>query len=132
MSSRRTLGIVLIGAPLVMAAMTAGCASVMENKTVSRIAPDWFEAKSKEVKGQGYPKLSDVPPTVPTPNNRATLEAEAKTLKEVRDQLAGSPDYALPTDASDDDIRARAAQLRAQTEEGGAAPQPRPSATPTP
>ena len=112
-------------------ALAAGCASVMDNKTVSRIAPDWFEAKSREVKGQGYPSLSDVPATTPPPNDRAKLEADAAQLKAQSVKLETDPQYALPT-RTEEEMRANAAQLRALADKGGEPPQPKPSATPTP
>jgi hypothetical protein len=112
-------------------ALAAGCASVMDNKTVSRIAPDWFEAKSKEVKGQGYPSLNDVPAAVPPPNDKAEMQAAATRLKAEAVRLDTDPAYALPN-ADDVAARAKAAQSRALAEKGGAPPQPKPSATPTP
>lgn len=112
-------------------ALAAGCTSVMENRTVSRIAPAWFEAKSKEVKGQGYPSLGDVPTAVPTPNDKVELQAAATRLKAEAVRLSTDPAYAVPN-PDDEAARAKAAQLRAIAEQGGAPPQPKPSATPTP
>jgi hypothetical protein len=112
-------------------ALAAGCNTVMENKTVARIAPAWFEAKSKEVKGQGYPSLRDVPATIPPPNDKAEMKAAALRLKAEADRLATDPAYAVP-DPDEAAARAKAAQLRASADQGGAPPQPKPSATPTP
>ena len=125
--SARPLTLLALGA----LALVAGCASVMENRTVSRIAPEWFEAKSKEVKGQGYPSLSDVPTAAPTPNDKAEMQAVADRLKAEAARMSSDPAYAVP-DPDDAAARAKAAQLRALAEPGGAPPQPKPSATPTP
>jgi hypothetical protein len=112
-------------------ALTAGCNTVMENKTVARIAPEWFEAKSKEVKGQGYPSLTDVPAVVPPPNDKAEMQAAADRLKAEGQRFATDPALAVPT-PDDEAARARAAQLRALADQGGAAPQPKSPTTPTP
>jgi hypothetical protein len=112
-------------------ALAAGCNTVMENKTVAMIAPEWFEAKSKEVKGQGYPSLNDVPATVPPPNDKVEMQAAANRLKAEAVRLSTDPAYAVPN-ADDAEARAKAAQLRALAEKGGAPPQPKPPTTPTP
>ena len=39
----------------------------MDNKQIAAISPDWFKAKSEEVKGAGYPSLVDVPQPRPLP-----------------------------------------------------------------
>jgi hypothetical protein len=112
-------------------ALAGGCTSIMENTTISQVAPAWFEDKSREVKGEGYPSLAEVPATIPTPNDQAQVQAQAAALKAESEHLTTAPELQLPG-ITEEELRARAAQLRAQTEQGGAAPQPRPSASPRP
>jgi hypothetical protein len=112
-------------------ALAGGCSSIMDNKTISQVAPEWFEAKSREVKGEGYPSLSDVPEVRVPPNEQALLLAQADALKAESDRLNGTADFAL-TEITDESIRASAAQARAIAEQGGEPPQPKPSPTPTP
>lgn len=89
-------------------ALLGGCADLMGRSVV---APEWFEAKAEEVKGQGYPDLYSVPQAQPfTPRSdwedvARQLEAEAAPLRE-----AARNDEGVPTS---EEIRARAAQLRA-------------------
>jgi hypothetical protein len=97
------------------------CTTIMDSKTVSQMAPEWFAAKSKEVKGEGYPSLNDVPDTIPPPNDRVALEAKAAALKAESARLANDPAYASST-VTDEELRARAAQLRAQAEKELAPP----------
>ena len=37
--------------------LLSGCADLMQQTAISQIAPEWFEAKAVEVKGEGYPEL---------------------------------------------------------------------------
>lgn len=89
-------------------ALLGGCADLMGRSVV---APEWFEAKAEEVKGQGYPSLR----AVPQPGEFTSvdewqvvvddLESEAAPLR-----AAAADEMAAPTSA---EIRARAAQMRA-------------------
>lgn len=100
--------------------MAAGCADIMQQSAVSQLAPEWFAEKAVEVKGEGYPKLSDVPPVRPFSGTQKEWEAQADALKTDAEQLearnADKSDYATP-----DELRATAAQWRAIAE-GQAAP----------
>lgn len=94
-------------------ALLGGCADLMGRSVV---APDWFEAKADEVKGQGYPDLYEVPvASAFTPSEQweaaaEELKAEAAPLRDP----AAAQDRAL----SSAEIRARAAQLRAGVTDG--------------
>jgi hypothetical protein len=97
-------------------ALTGGCADLMQRST---IAPEWFQAKAVEVKGEGYPDLAEIPTAQEIAGSQEGWEAEAAALKaEVAEiQAAAGPDEPVPTD---DEIRAKAAQLRALLENGRA------------
>ena len=99
------------------AALTSGCADLMQRST---IAPEWFQAKAVEVKGEGYPELAEIPTAKSVAGSQSSWEAEAEALKaEVAEiQAAAGPDRPIPTD---EELRAKAAQLRALLENGRAA-----------
>ena len=89
-------------------AFLGGCADLMGRSVV---APDWFEAKAEEVKGQGYPDLYAVPEESEFTSREdweavtTELQAEAAPLRDA----ATAEEEAMSSAA----IRARAAQLRA-------------------
>jgi hypothetical protein len=92
-----------------------GCADLMSR---TQAAPAWFEAKAVEVKGEGYPSLSEVPTLRTDADTQAEWDAQGEALRAKADAIeaeaAGDP---APTA---DEIRARAAQLRAMTEQRAA------------
>jgi hypothetical protein len=103
---------------------TSGCADLMQRST---IAPEWFQAKALEVKGEGYPKIADIPEARGSTADQAQWEAAAATLQaEAKEIEAKLGEGGNPTE---EEIRATAAQLRAQVENGNAA---EPSASPKP
>lgn len=110
---------VAIMAGLGGAALTGGCADIMQQQTIAQIAPDWFSEKALEVKGQGYPDLYDIPQARPTGGNQAQWNQTAASLKEQANKLEADATRqgAIRTD---EDVRATAAQWRACVEEGRA------------
>ncbi len=88
--------------------------------------PDWFVAAQKEVQGEGYPELADVPaaktPTR-TPAQQQTVETDLRTTRQAVETHNPYPDP--PRTA--DEIRATAAQMRAATGE-----EPAPESSPPP
>ncbi len=114
---------ILIG--LAGLSMTAGCADIMQQSAVSQIAPEWFAEKAIEVKGEGYPELSDVPQVRPIDGTPKEWTAQADKLKADADVLearnAGEQDTRTP-----DEIRATAAQWRALAEGTAAPADPKP------
>lgn len=98
-----------------------GCADLMQQTAISQIAPEWFEAKAVEVKGEGYPELADIPAVRPFEGTQQQWTREATELKASAEKLeAARPS---PTDIrTADEIRASAAQWRALAE--GSAPPP--------
>ena len=100
--------------------LTAGCVDLMQQSYITQIAPEWFEAKAVEVKGEGYPELADVPEVRKAESTLAQSDRSAAALKNAADkleaQLAAQGDI-----RSDEAVRATAAQWRATLEEGAAA-----------
>src|SRR5262249_23066869 len=95
---------------LTAAVLLGGCADLMKR---SAVAPDWFQAKAVEVKGEGYPSLKDIPVTRGTNAKGAEAwKTEAASLKAEAAKLEAktTEGEAIPTD---EEVRARAAQLRA-------------------
>ncbi|MDZ4762210.1 MAG: hypothetical protein SGJ21_14185 [Alphaproteobacteria bacterium] len=95
-----------------------GCADLMNRSTV---APEWFQAKAKEVEGEGYPKLADVPVERGATDDRPVWEAEAEGLR-AEAQTIETETASDATPPTAEEIRAKAAQLRALTEKGSAPP----------
>lgn len=116
-------------AGLLGASILSGCADLMQRST---IAPEWFQAKAVEVKGEGYPNLRDIPESRGPAGSAAEWEGQAAALKnegaKIEAAAAKSGDgETLPTD---EELRAKAAQMRALIEEkpatAGAQPAPAP------
>ena len=102
------------------AALTGGCADVMQQSYISQIAPEWFEAKAVEVKGEGYPELSDIPETrAVSGGSQQEWEGRAEALKaeaaKIEARLNAEGGF-----RTEEDLRATAAQWRACVEEGRA------------
>jgi hypothetical protein len=114
----------VISLTAVGAALLGGCADLMQRST---IAPEWFQAKAVEVKGEGYPELKDVPTAEGVKGAVAQWEAEAQSLRKeaakVEAQFA-----ATPPPPTEEEIRAMAAQWRAEVD--GAAAKPPQAAQP--
>jgi hypothetical protein len=56
-------------------ALLAGCSSSFEKVRAMRAqAPDWYEARKVEFRGEGYPSLASVPETAPDYNPKRKLE----------------------------------------------------------
>lgn len=105
-----------------------GCADLMQQSAISQIAPEWFEAKAVEVKGEGYPKLADVPAVRPFNGTQREWQTQAKELKVSADKLEATAAAEKPETQTAEEVRATAAQWRALAE-GTATP---PAATDAP
>ena len=105
--------VVLSASFLLAATWLSGCADLMAK---SAVAPAWFQAKAVEVKGEGYPDIHKVPKMRPAKLDKPTLDAEDAKLKKL---ALGVGAEAAPIPNADT-IRATAAQMRAQTEQGKA------------
>jgi hypothetical protein len=95
--------------------LSSGCANILEQSAISQIAPEWFEEKAGEVKGEGYPELADIPEVRPVVGSVAEWRGQADTLKTSADQLEAIP--AGPGSMrTPEEIRAMAARWRALAE----------------
>jgi hypothetical protein len=117
MFRRTATGLATLGT-FACASLLGGCADLMQRST---IAPEWFQAKAMEVKGEGYPDLAEVPEvrgsTADQPEwERERAELRLAALKFGQDVAAAGE---IPTD---EEIRARQAQLEALLNGGKAAP----------
>jgi len=106
---------------LAVMATAGGCADLMQQTAISQIAPEWFEEKASEVKGEGYPELADIPEVRPFEGTQQQWRQEADTLKASAEQLearkAADGPYRTP-----EELRATAAQWRALAEGSPAQP----------
>lgn len=102
-------------------ATLGGCADLMQQTAISQIAPEWFEAKAVEVKGEGYPELSDIPEVRPFEGTQRQWTQEANALKTSAEELEArtEADGPYPTP---DELRATAAQWRALADGSPAEP----------
>jgi hypothetical protein len=113
---RRLATVSILGA----APLLGGCVDIMQQSYISQIAPEWFEAKAVEVKGEGYPSLQDVPQATPVDGTREQWDVRATALKNQAAELEAklAADGAIK---SNEEVRATAAQWRATVEDGAAA-----------
>jgi hypothetical protein len=95
--------------------LSAGCANIMEQSAISQIAPEWFEEKAGEVKGEGYPELADIPEVRPVSGSVAEWRRQADSLKTSAEQLEALPAGTEAT-RTPEEIRAMAARWRALAE----------------
>ncbi len=105
--------------------MMAGCADIMQQSAVSQIAPDWFAEKAVEVKGEGYPELSDVPQERAFNGTLTEWKTQADQLKSDAETLEATTTADKDTRTADE-IRATAAQWRALAEGTAASADPKP------
>src|SRR5688572_7358876 len=92
------------------AALTGGCADLMQRST---IAPEWFQAKAVEVKGEGYPEFKDIPTAEGVKGALAEWEAEAQSLR-TKSAEVDAKFASVPPPPTDEEVRAMAAQWRAE------------------
>jgi hypothetical protein len=92
----------------------------MQQSYITQIAPEWFEAKAVEVKGEGYPELADIPEMRPANGTLAQWDRRATTLKDEAAQIEAKMLADGPITPAET-LRATAAQWRATLEDGAAA-----------
>jgi hypothetical protein len=95
--------------------LSGGCANIMEQSAISQIAPEWFEEKATEVKGEGYPELADIPEVRPVTGSVAEWRQQANTLKGSAAELEALNAEPLAAQTPEE-IRAMAARWRALAE----------------
>lgn len=124
---RRTRLFIATAAFAAVGPMLGGCVNLMEQSAKAK--PEWFEAAAREVKGEGYPKLSDAPAKSINTADQDKWKAEAAEL-EIRANALKANNAATAPIESSEDLRARAAQLRAKTGQVPAQVPAEPPATP--
>lgn len=94
----------------------AGCAGSIEKVQAMRAeAPEWYEDRKLEFRGEGYPDLNTVPPLSSQRDTRTKLAlSEAETLA-VLEQFNSDP-RARGAVETPDEIRAWALQVRRAVE----------------
>ncbi|MEL6827286.1 MAG: hypothetical protein AAFN91_13645 [Pseudomonadota bacterium] len=96
--------------------LLTGCAGSIEKVQAMRAdAPDWYEARKVEFRGEGYPDLNSIPEPTSGYDPVAKLElSEAETLAALA-MFENSPRSEPPTETPDE-IRAWAAEVRRAVE----------------
>lgn len=90
-----------------------GCASL--DNVVGGIAnaPEWFQERRVEIRGEGYPDLNEVPVAAPIAGSNTRLALSAREAEEARETLFGHPRAAL-AHLTLQDMQQTAASLRPQ------------------
>lgn len=97
-------------------ALVAGCASSIERvQAMRQQAPDWYEARKLEFRGEGYPDLNSVPALSPPGETRRKLElSEEETLAALA-KFNADP-RAVPVTETAEEMQAWARQVRRAVE----------------
>jgi hypothetical protein len=95
---------------LLGAAFLGGCADLMQRST---FAPEWFQAKAVEVKGEGYPELKDIPGSRGPTGGAPEWEGEAAALRNAGAALEAKAAEGGPI-PTEEELRAREAEARAR------------------
>jgi len=73
-------------------ALLTGCAGSFERVAAMRAqAPEWYEARKVEFRGEGYPSLSSVPVAVPGTNPLAKLELSEAEVNAALERFNNDP-----------------------------------------
>lgn len=93
--------------------LLGGCVSL--DDVVGGIAntPDWFQKRRVEIRGDGYPKFSDVPAETDEKALGLALEKTETDLRATQKAFANDP-RAEPAQLTQDDIAALSNRLKAQ------------------
>ena len=76
-------------------------------------APDWYETRRQEIRGEGYPVLAEVPTIAPGELPGKTLPASAKRVSALAAQFAETARAELPANGPAE-IAAVGAEIRQQ------------------
>lgn len=113
----------VLAAALMIPVLGAGGCVNLADAVSERMSdpPEWFEAARREMRGEDYPDIRKVPALLDPPTDHAAWEADATSLRGDAEEIATDPRGAPAEGLTGEELRARAAQLRALTE----APPPR-------
>jgi len=97
-------------------AFLVGCTSSIEKvQSLRSQAPDWYEARKVEFRGEGYPSLTDIPE--PSQRNEARVSlrlSEAETLAAL--EMFYSDPRAEPATETPEEVRAWALEVKRAVE----------------
>lgn len=110
MIRRSAIAVGILGASLL-----GGCADLMQRST---IAPEWFQAKAVEVKGEGYPSLANIPESRGPVAPKAEWQAQAASLHNESNKIEAKSAEDPEAPPTEEELRAMAAQWRAQIDKG--------------
>ena len=97
-------------------ALLAGCASSFEKvKTMRAEAPDWYEARKVEFRGEGYPSLASVPETAPSYDPLRKLEVSEAEVRAALERFNSDPRAQGAVETADE-MRAWAVEVRRAVE----------------
>lgn len=97
-------------------ALLAGCSSSFEKvKTMRAEAPDWYEARKVEFRGEGYPSLASVPETAPDYNPLRKLQLSEADVRAAL-ILFNSDPRAEPATETAEQMRAWVVEVRRAVE----------------
>lgn len=105
----KNTAILLCGVPLLLA--SACTASFAKARAAISDAPEWYEARRTEIRGEGYPEVADIPRLAPDWKPEAELKMSGRDLKRLR-TLFDSAERAQPSPGGANAIAEVAAQLR--------------------
>jgi hypothetical protein len=105
----KNTAILLCGVPLLLA--SACTSSFAKARAAINETPEWYEARRTEIRGEGYPEVSDIPRLEPDWKPEAGLKASGRELKKLQALFDGAERAQLTTRGADE-IAAVAAELR--------------------
>lgn len=106
----KNTAILLCGVPLLLA--SACTSSFAKARSAINEAPEWYEARRTEIRGEGYPEVSDIPTLDPSWKPEAGLMASGRDLRKLQALFDGA-ERAQVSARGAEEIEAVAAQLRA-------------------
>jgi hypothetical protein len=105
----KNTAILLCGVPLLL--VSACTASFAKARAAINDAPEWYEARRTEIRGEGYPEVSDIPRLAPDWQPEAGLKASGRELKRLK-AMFDNAERAQPAPRGAAEIAEVAAQLR--------------------
>ncbi len=96
----------------VMLMALSGCStSYAKVREALNQAPDWYEDRRREIRGEGYPRLADVPRNADLAAATASLSVTGERITQLREAFERDARAAAPS-AAEADILAVLAEIR--------------------
>jgi hypothetical protein len=97
-------------------AFLAGCTSSIEKvQSLRAQAPDWYEARKVEFRGEGYPSLTEIPEPAKRKSTILQLRLSGAETLAALDMFYTDPRAELPTETAEE-IRAWALEVKRAVE----------------